>query len=97
LVAGPGLIIQFERHCGFKSHPLHHFSQGHTMKVQFAPGAFDDFDGTQEELNALKAEIEETFESLTSEELAAQSRKVDFADLPDHVQDNLIDKPRTLQ
>jgi hypothetical protein len=67
------------------------------MKVQFAPGAFDDFDGTQEELNALKAEIEETFESLTSEELAAQSRKVDFADLPDHVQDNLIDKPRTLQ
>jgi hypothetical protein len=67
------------------------------MKVQFAPGAFDDFDGTQEELNALKAEIEETFESMTSEELAAQSRKVDFADLPDHVQDNLIDKPRTLQ
>jgi hypothetical protein len=34
---------------------------------------------------------------MTSEELAAQSRKVDFADLPDHVQDNLIDKPRTLQ
>jgi hypothetical protein len=67
------------------------------MKVQFAPGAFDDFDGTQEELNALKAEIEETFESMTSEELAAQSRKVDFADLPDHVQDNFIDKPRTLQ
>jgi crotonobetainyl-CoA:carnitine CoA-transferase CaiB-like acyl-CoA transferase len=67
------------------------------MKVQFAPGAFDNFDGTQEELDALKAEIEETFKSMTSEEIAAQSRKVDFADLPDHVQDNLIDKPRTLQ
>jgi transcription antitermination factor NusG len=67
------------------------------MKVKFAPGAFDDFDGTQEELDALKAELEEMFESMTPEELAEQSKKVDFEDLPDHVQDNLIDKPRVLQ
>ena len=67
------------------------------MKVQFAPGAFDDFDGTQEELDALKAEIEEMFESITSEELAAQSRKVDFADLPEHLQSDLFNPPRTLQ
>jgi transcription antitermination factor NusG len=67
------------------------------MKVQFAPGAFDDFDGTQEELDALKAELELMFGSMTPEELAAQSRKVELEDLPDHVQHNLLDKPRVLQ
>jgi hypothetical protein len=67
------------------------------MKVQFAPGSFDDFDGTQEELDALVAELEEMFESMTPEELAAQSRPVDFADLPQHVQAGLLDEPRTLQ
>lgn len=67
------------------------------MKVQFAPGAFDDFDGTQEELDALIAELEEMFESMTPEELAAQSTEVDFADLPDRVQADLLDEPRTLQ
>lgn len=67
------------------------------MKVQFAPGAFDDFEGTQEELDALIAELEEMFESMTPEELAAQSREVDLADLPDHVQAGLLDEPRTLQ
>jgi len=67
------------------------------MKVQFAPGAFDDFDGTQEELDALIAELEEMFESMTPEELAAQSTEVDIADLPDRVQADLLDEPRTLQ
>jgi len=67
------------------------------MKVQFAPGAFDDFEGTQEELDALVAELEEMFESMSPEELAAQSREVDVADLPDRVQAGLLDEPRTLQ
>jgi len=67
------------------------------MKVQFAPGAFDDFDGTQEELDALIAELEEMFRSMTPEELAAQSREIDFADLPDRVQADLQDEPHTLQ
>ena len=67
------------------------------MKVQFAPGAFDDFDGTQEELDALIAELVEMFESMTPEELAAQSTEVDLEDLPDHVQADLLDEPRTLQ
>lgn len=67
------------------------------MKLQFAPGAFDDFDGTQKDLDALKAEIEGMFESMTSEELAAQSRKVHFADLPEHLQSDLVNPPRTLQ
>lgn len=52
-------------------------------KVEFAPGAFDDFDGTQEELDALQKEIIEMFSNLTPEELAEQSRAVDFDDLLD--------------
>ena len=28
------------------------------IKIEFAPGAFDSFDGTQEELDALVAELE---------------------------------------
>jgi hypothetical protein len=33
------------------------------LKLVFAPGCFDSFDGTQEELDALIAEIEEAFAS----------------------------------
>lgn len=51
------------------------------LKVIFAPGCFDTFDGTQEELDQLMAEIQETFASMTPDELAAQSRLVDEADL----------------
>jgi len=50
-------------------------------KVEFAPGAFDDFDGTQEELDALQKELVEMFSNLTPEELAEQSRAVDFEEL----------------
>jgi hypothetical protein len=67
------------------------------MKVQFAPGAFDDFDGTQEELDALITEVKQMFESMTPDELAAQSNEVDFADLPDCVQADLVKESRTLQ
>ena len=31
------------------------------MKIVFAPGCFDKFEGTQEELDELMAEIEKTF------------------------------------
>lgn len=33
------------------------------LKLEFAPGAFDGFDGTQEELDELMAEIQRAFES----------------------------------
>jgi hypothetical protein len=39
-------------------------------KVVFAPGAFDDFDGTQEELDAMVAEIQRLAESGEIEELS---------------------------
>lgn len=47
------------------------------MKIEFAPGCFDTFDGTQEELDALMAEIQTMFETMTPEEIEAHSRPVD--------------------
>lgn len=47
------------------------------LRVEFAPGAFDQFDGTQEELNALIAEIERQAES---GELEANSVPLDDDD-----------------
>jgi len=44
------------------------------IRIEFAPGAFDDFDGTQEELDALMAELERMAES---GELAANSVALD--------------------
>ena len=51
------------------------------LKVQFEPGCFDSFEGTQEELEALQKEIMEIFSSMTPEELEAQSRPVDIEEL----------------
>lgn len=57
------------------------------LEVVFAPGAFDTFDGTQEELDALMAEIQETFANMTPEELEAQSRPVDEDELAETLQE----------
>ncbi len=51
------------------------------LKVQFAPGCFDDFEGTQEELDLLMAEIHSMFENMTAEDLEATSSLVDFEQL----------------
>lgn len=51
------------------------------LKVVFEPGCFDTFDGTQEELEAMMAEIQDMFANLTPEELKAQSRAIDLDDL----------------
>ena len=48
------------------------------MKIEFAPGAFDTFDGTQEELDALVAELTRMAESGELEE-----NSVDLADWDD--------------
>ena len=51
------------------------------MKIEFAPGAFDQFDGTQEELDELIAELERMAES---GELEANSVALeDWEDLDD--------------
>jgi len=51
------------------------------IKVQFAPGCFDEFEGTQEELDLLMAEIHSMFENMTAEDLEATSHAVDFDQL----------------
>jgi hypothetical protein len=73
------------------------------IKIEFAPGAFDQFEGTQEELDELVAQIQEMFAGKTAEELKAMSHPLDeetFAELPDEIKQSLIsgDEPgRTLQ
>jgi hypothetical protein len=51
------------------------------LRVEFAPGAFDDFEGTQQELDELMKEITDMFVDLTPEELEAQSSPVDIDEL----------------
>jgi hypothetical protein len=53
------------------------------MKIEFAPGSFDNFEGSQEELDALIAEITNMFENMTPEELQAKSREVSIEELLD--------------
>lgn len=65
------------------------------MKVIFAPGALDDFEGTQEELDKLVAEINELAES---GELFEMSRPIDEDELmeDEELQDVLEDVIKTL-
>jgi hypothetical protein len=50
------------------------------LKIEFAPGCFDNFEGTQEELDEMIAEINRMFES---GELEANATTVDFDSLID--------------
>lgn len=52
-------------------------------KIEFAPGCFDNFEGTQEELDELMAEITKMFTEMTPEELKAKSRPLDIDELID--------------
>ena len=56
-------------------------SENKKLKIEFAPGAFDSFEGTQEELAEFVSEIQNMFSNMTSEELAAKSRPVSLDDL----------------
>jgi len=48
------------------------------LKLEFAPGCFDGFDGTQEELDDLMSEIQRMFDS---GEMEANSTPVDIDEL----------------
>ncbi len=63
------------------------------IKVEFAPGAFDNFEGTQEELEELVSEIQNMFTNMTTEELAANSKSVsldDLAELDEETQQQIL-------
>jgi hypothetical protein len=59
------------------------------IKIEFAPGCFDGFEGTQEELDELIADIKNM---IASGELAENSRELteeDFDELPVEVQEQI--------
>jgi hypothetical protein len=59
------------------------------IKVEFAPGAFDSFEGTQEELDEIMAEIQKM---ITSGELFEKGNPVDIDELleSDDPEDQLL-------
>lgn len=69
--------------------------KGDTMpEIVFAPGCFDHFEGTQEELDALKAEIMEMLAGKTTKELMAEARELsieDVMDMPEEAQQQIVD------
>lgn len=60
------------------------------MKVVFAPGSFDGFEGTQEELDALVAEIMGMLESGDLLEKAVVLDEASFDELPDDVKESIM-------
>lgn len=50
------------------------------IKIEFAPGCFDNFDGTQEELDELMADLQRMIES---GELFERARPVDIDEMSD--------------
>ena len=68
-------------------------NQKKEVRVEFAPGAFDDFDGTQEELEALQAEIISAFANMTPEELAQNSQAID----EDRLQELVNEEPELVE
>jgi hypothetical protein len=60
------------------------------LEVVFAPGCFDSFDGTQEELDEMIAEIQTMFTNLTPEELEARSQSIDLDELIDSGEEELL-------
>jgi len=73
------------------------------VKVVFAPGAFDHFDGTQEELDAAIAQIEAMIESGELLESGQELTEEDWDELPDEIKESISNalaaeaNPRTLQ
>jgi hypothetical protein len=63
------------------------------ITIEFAPGAFDQFDGTQEELDALQKEVLEMFANLTPEEIQARSTQVDV----DYIEELMSEDPEAAE
>ena len=64
------------------------------MKVEFAPGCFDDFDGTQQELDELVAEIQRMANSGEMFENSTPVTEESLADLSEEEQQTLLDAVR---
>lgn len=58
------------------------------VRIEFAPGAFDHFEGTQEELDQLIAEIHKMFDGKTIDEISVDSNPIsdeEFDNLPEEI------------
>lgn len=64
------------------------------MKVEFAPGCFDDFDGTQQELDDLVAEIQRLANSGEMFENSMPVTEESLADLSEEEQQVLLNAVR---
>lgn len=65
------------------------------VEIEFAPGCFDDFEGSQEELDELVQQIQNMFAGKTREELELESHELtedDWDELPDEVKDKLAQR-----
>lgn len=60
------------------------------IEIRFAPGAFDEFEGTQEELDALVAEIKRMVDTGEIFENAVMLSEEDIDELPDGVKAALL-------
>jgi hypothetical protein len=60
------------------------------IKIEFAPGCFDNFDGTQEELDEIMAEIIRMAESGEIEENSKRLSEEDLADIPPEMLEKLL-------
>lgn len=71
------------------------------IQIEFAPGAFDQFEGTQEELDQMMKEVMDMLSNMTPEELAAASRPIDWDNLSEEefaiLERALDQEPRNLQ
>jgi len=65
------------------------------LKVTFAPGCFDNFDGTQEELDALIKEIEDAIYSGELLEISEEMSEEDWDELPDDVKLQILESLET--
>lgn len=59
------------------------------LKIEFVPGCFDNFDGTQEELDELVAMITEMVEDGSIIENSKPMTESDFDDLPPEIQESI--------
>ena len=66
------------------------------IKVTFAQGSFDNFEGTQEELDQFISEITNYFNSLTPEELAKELKVDENVDEWQNFGVNIDASPKTL-
>ena len=60
------------------------------FKIVFAPGSFDDFEGTQAELDELVTAIEAKLASGDFLEESTEITAEDWVSLPDHIKESLI-------